>query len=126
MEFQSTTIPPVSKLLKKIAVLLLIFSLPLQSLHAIAMPLCSQDEQQTAAQHEHAQQGDAAGHEHDDGAPDVNRTCDGCSLCHACSAPAIASIAIDLSLDRVETPKATPLSHISLFVPEQPQRPPRA
>ena len=118
--------PPVSKLLRKIAVLLLIFSLPLQSLHAVAMPVCGQDEQKAAAQHEHAQQGDAAGHEHDNGTQDVDPACDGCSLCHACSAPAIASVAIELSLDAVETPPATPLSHLSLFVPEQPQRPPIA
>ena len=110
---------------RKLAVFILIAGLPLQNMHAVAMPLCNQDEQKTVAQHEHAQQGDAVEHQHDDGAPDANLVCGGCGLCQACSAPAIASVAIDVSLDTIESPPATPLSHISLFVPEQPQRPPR-
>lgn len=125
-EFQPTRMAPVSKLLRKITVLLLMCGLPVQSLHAVAMPLCNQDGQKTAALHEHAQQGDAAGQEHDNDVTDTDSACDGCDLCHTCSAPTIASIAIDVLLDTVETPPAAPLSHISLFVPEQPQRPPIA
>jgi len=112
-------------LLKKCALLLLVLSLPLPSLHALAMPLCNPDAQRSDM-HQHSHGGDAAEHNHDQQAPDINLTCDGCSMCQVCSAPAIASSALDFSLDVVAAPPSTPGNSLTLFVPEQPQRPPLA
>lgn len=112
---------------------MLIAGLPLQNLHAVAMPLCNNDKATTAAHAHSAPDGvpgietAAADHDHGDhqhAAADINAACDGCSVCQACSAPAVASVAIDVLLDPVETPPLGFATHPSLFVPEQLQRPP--
>ena len=116
---------------------MLMAGLPLQNLHAIAMPFCAPDQQTTAAHahpaedgaHDGAQVGAQADQDHTDhqhAAADTGKACDGCSQCHACSAPALASVAIDVSLDIVQTPPLAFAIHPSLFVPEQLQRPPRS
>ena len=118
---------------------MLIAGLPLQNLHAVAMPLCNQDKETTAA-HAHpaldsaqadaqfgAHSGVVADHDHGDhqrAAANTNKACDGCSQCQVCSAPAVASVAIDVLLDVVQTPPLALAIHPSLFVPEQLQRPP--
>lgn len=117
--------PPMLNLLRKCALLLLILSLPMQSQHALAMLLCSQGYQSTAAQ-QYSNHWDAAEHDANHQAPDINLTCNGCGMYHTCSAPAIASNILDVSLAIVATLQATPSSPITLFIPEQPQRPPRA
>ena len=110
---------------------MLIAGLPLQNLHAVAMPMCNQYQESMAA-HVHsaqdgAQSGEMAGHDHADHqstAIDTDKACDGCSLCQVCSAPAVASVAIDVLLDFAQTLPPALISHLSLFVPEQLQRPP--
>jgi hypothetical protein len=121
----------VTRFLKKLALLMLIAGLPLQNLHAVAMPLCNQDKETTAAHPQSALDGAQVGemdeHDHADHqhtSVDTNKACDGCSQCQVCSAPAIASVAIDVLLDPVQTPPLTLAIHPSLFVPEQLQRPP--
>ena len=120
---------------RKLAVLILIIGLPLQNLHAVAMPFCAPDKATKAADalpaqdgaHDSAQFGTVAGHDHADHqhtSADTSKACDGCSLCQVCSAPAIASVTIDLLLDPVHTPPLAFAIHPSLFVPEQLQRPP--
>ena len=112
---------------------MLIAGLPLQNLHAVAMPFCTNDKAAAAAHAHPALDGapdietTAAGHDHGDhqhAAADVNAACDGCSVCQACSAPAVASAAVDVLLDPVQTPPPAIAIHPSLFVPEQLQRPP--
>ena len=112
---------------------MLVTGLPLQNLHAVAMPFCNQDKAATAAHAHPAPAGApvmetaAADHDHGDhqhAAADFNAACDGCSVCQACSAPAVASVAIDVLLDPVRTPPPAFAIHPSLFVPEQLQRPP--
>ncbi len=112
-------------LLKKCALLLLMFILPMQSLHALAMPVCNQSDQATTVQH-HFHDGDVVEHDDDRQTPDINVTHDGCSVSHTCSACAIPSNVLDVSLDSVATLQATPSSSVMLFIPEQPQRPPLA
>ncbi len=113
------------KLLKKCALLLLMFILPVQSLHALAMPVCNQVDQATTVQ-QYSHDGNVAGHEDDRQTSDINLTYDGCSMCHTCPACAIASNVLDVSLDIAATLQATPGSSVTLFIPEQPQRPPFA
>lgn len=112
------------KLLKKLVVLLLIFSLPMQSLHAFSMLLCNQGDQISTIQ-QHSDHGDFADDDDDRQTPDINLTCNGCGMYHTCSAPAIASNILGVSLDVVATLQATTSSSITLFIPEQPQLPPR-
>ena len=121
---------------------MLIAGLPLQNLHAVAMPFCASGQETTAAHAHPAQDGshraqadarvsadagsaaeqDRADHQH--ASADTGNACDGCSQCQACSAPALASVAIDVMLDIVQTPPLTFAIHPSLFTPEQLQRPP--
>lgn len=115
---------PMFSFCRKLAVFALIACLPLQNLHAVSMPLCTQDQDTTAASHQHADDVDVAGHDHESTASDNDLDCDGCCLCHACSAPAIASAGIDVLLDFVQTSPPALTSHVSLFAPEQLQRPP--
>ena len=115
--------------LKKLALLLLIAGLPLQNLHAVSMPMCNQDQQSTVAHTHAAQADDAAEHHHADGQDtspvnDKDKACDGCNLCQVCSAPALASASTIVLLDVVHTPPPALISRLSLFVPEQLQRPP--
>ncbi len=111
-------------LLKKCALLLLIFSLPMQSLHAFSMLLCNQVDRISTIQ-QHSDHEDVVERDDDYQTPDINLTGNGCSMFHTCSAPAIASNILDVSLDVVATLQATTSSSIALFIPEQPQRPPR-
>ena len=69
---------------------------------------------------------DAGAAEHHEHAANsgVKLVCDGCSMCNACSAPAIASAAIDVLLDPIQTQPPVLTSHLTLFFPEQLQRPP--
>ena len=112
---------------------MLMAGLPLQNLHAVAMPFCAPDKEPAAAHAHPAQDGaqvietemaehDHAGHQHT--SADTNKACDGCSQCQVCSAPAVASVAIDVSFDAVQTPPSAITIHPSLFIPEQLQRPP--
>ena len=110
---------------RKLAVFLLVACVPLQNLHAVSMPVCT-PEHETAASHQHVDDVDVVAHEHDSTVSDNGVGCDGCCLCHACSAPAIASVTMDVKLDAVYTLPPAIASRLSLFVPEQPQRPPRA
>ena len=110
---------------------MLIAGLPLQNLHAVAMPLCNQDKATAATHQQSAPDGapvvEAAEHDHADhqhASADTEKACDGCSQCQACSAPALASVAIDVMLDIVQTPPLAFAIHPSLFIPEQLQRPP--
>jgi hypothetical protein len=119
----------VKRFLKILALLMLIAGLSLQNVHAVAMPVCNQDQQTAAAHPQSAQAGDTAEHDHADHqhtSTAADKACDGCGLCQVCSAPAVASVAIDVLLDFVQTPPPALISHPSLFVPEQLQRPPRA
>ena len=130
---------------KRLFLLMLVCGLPLQNLHAAVMPVCNQDrDQQTSVQHQHPRDANAsehqhpqqtdqqhtddrhAEHQHDDGSSDSKLVCDGCNLCNACSAPAVASLSINVSIDTVEAPLPVATSHISLFDPEQLHRPPLA
>ena len=110
---------------------MLIAGLPLQNLHAVSMPNCVQDKQSMAAHHQSApdvaQGGERADHdhaEHQHASSDTNTVCDGCGLCQACSAPAVASAAIDVLLESAYTSPPVLTTHASLFIPEQLQRPP--
>jgi hypothetical protein len=121
----------VKRFLKTLAMLMLIAGLPLQNLHAAAMPVCSQGGESSAAHHQSApdvaQVGEMAEHDHADhqhASPETNAICDGCGQCQACSAPAVASAALDVLLDPVYTSPPVLTTHASLFVPEQLQRPP--
>ena len=118
-----------SHFLRKLALLMLIAGLPLQGLHAAAMPVCGQDKEEAAVHPQFAQEGDVVAHDHNDqshASSDADTACDGCSTCQACSAPAVASTAIDVSLTPEQTPPPALAIHPSLFVPEQLRRPPRA
>ena len=109
---------------RKLAVLILMAGLPLQTMHAYAMPFCDHDAPAAQTSEHHAHEADAA--EHHEHAPNsgVKLVCDGCSMCNACSAPAIASAAIDVLLDPIQTQPPILTSHLTLFFPEQLQRPP--
>jgi hypothetical protein len=118
----------VKKFLKLCALWLLIAGLPLQNLHAVAMPFCAPVEASAAVQHQPGHGSAAADHEADHHQPvsaAVNASCDGCGLCDVCSAPAIASMGLGISFDAVDVPPAVLPSRLTLFDPEQPQRPPK-
>ena len=109
---------------RKLAVFILIAGLPLQNMHAIAMPLCDDGKTTQASQkHEHA--GDAAEHSHERStSSDFKSVCDGCNLCQVCSAPAVAGVAFEFSNDAgTSAPMAYSVSAISFF-PEHHFRPP--
>ena len=85
---------------RKLAVLILIAGLPLQNMHAFAMPLCDHDAQTKAASQPHSHDGEGAAQEHEHStSSDVKLACDGCSMCQACSAPAVAGVAFEFSND---------------------------
>ena len=112
---------------RKLAVLILIAGLPLQNLHAFAMPLCDHDAQTTAASQPHSHDGEGAAQEHEHStSSDVKLACDGCSMCQACSAPAVAGVAFEFSNDAgTSAPIAYSVSAIS-SLPEHHFRPPLA
>ena len=110
---------------RKILVLILIAGLPLQNMHAFAMPLCDHDTQTTQASQAHSHDGEAAAQDHEHAASSgVQLACDGCSMCQACSAPAVAGVAFEFSNDAgTSAPISYPVSVISYF-PEHHFRPP--
>ncbi|MGH8729561.1 MAG: hypothetical protein ACREV9_15700 [Burkholderiales bacterium] len=96
---------------------ILLLTLNVQSVAAIAMPFCQhQPVQLTMFDKDHA----AHGHEQ---AQDDFR-CDDCASCQTCATPAIPAVAL------ISLPEAMPSLiiaapvYLSLFVPEQPQPPP--
>ena len=116
-----------SNFLRKLAILVLIAGLPLQNLHAFAMPLCDHDAQTTTASQAHTHDGDAAEHDHEHATSSgIKLACDGCNMCQACSAPAVAGLAFEFSS---ETGTSAPISYsasVFSFFPEHHLRPPLA
>ena len=110
---------------RKLTVFILIAGLPLQNMHALAMPLCDHDTQTTQASQAHSHDGEAAAQDHEHAASSgVQLACDGCSMCQACSAPAVAGVVFEFSNDAgTSAPIAYSVSAISFF-PEHHFRPP--
>jgi hypothetical protein len=100
--------------------ILLMLWLPLQGVAATLVPLCEKASQ-ASVEHDHQ----AHHHEHE-GHPAKNPLpCDQCDPCHMCCAMAIPATAIQFSQHTgSEFPAATPTLP-TLFIPEQPQRPPQ-
>ena len=109
---------------RKLAVFILIAGLPLQNLHAFAMPLCDHDGQTTEAPQAHAHDGDAAEHDHEHAASGVKLACDGCSMCQVCSAPAVAGVAFEFSNDAGTSAPISYSASVVSFFPEHHFRPP--
>ena len=99
---------------RKLAVLILMAGLPLQTMHAYAMPFCDHDAPAAQASEQHAHDAGAAEHHEHAANSGVKLVCDGCSMCNA----------IDVLLDPIQTQPPVLTSHLTLFFPEQLQRPP--
>ena len=110
---------------RRFAIFILIAGLPLQNMHASAMPLCEQDAQTPQAAQQHTHDGDAAEHEHEHSTSSGTKlACDGCSTCQACSAPALAGVAFEVASEPgASAPVSYSVSTFSFF-PEYHFRPP--
>lgn len=114
------------KFARLIAVWLLMLTLPLQALAGYTPSARCSDDQVVAKQHSHENPTDqhaAASHQHQDDGQLADF--DGHSCCHHVftgTAPAVSTLAP--VAPRVITPRVSLLS--TLFIPDLPQRPPRA
>ena len=102
--------------------ILLMLWLPLQGVAASLVPLC-ENAGKASLQHDHQ----AHHHDHDhNGHPAKNPLpCGQCDPCHMCCAMAIPATSIQFSQNTdSEFVAATP-TLLTLFIPEQPQRPPQ-
>jgi len=128
--------PVVKRLLKKLALALVILALPVQGLMAATMPLCGHkaDAVQNRAenQHDHAAQAHAGSHEHasaqehakDSGQSGVQ--CHDCASCQVCTSPALTAFVQVMQAAVARLPQPRPTVKILLFFPELFQRPPLA
>lgn len=122
--------------LRKFIVFVIVAGLQLQNVHAFVMPLCDHDE--ATATHQHPQDGNATDrHAHDGSAGEglqdghasaagVKAVCDGCSMCQACSAPAMVSMALQFIRDTADAAPRSYLPVVIASLPERHFRPPLA
>ena len=117
-----------SAFLRKLILLLLIACLPLQGMAMCVKALTHHDQQASHHAMSMPMDGDMAGHDccpHDDSSPaqPQNSCGDGshCPLCHVSITP---TVILPLFTSGNPTLYPAPLQSISLFYPEQPQRPP--
>lgn len=105
--------------MKNFLALVLLLSLPLQGVAAVAMPFCQHKPaahlaamtDQGHAPHQHAQQKNTL-------------ACDDCAFCQLCAAPALPTIAAVTLTHTTTTLNPEPPVHFFLFIPEQPKHPP--
>lgn len=110
---------------RKLAVLILIAGLPLQNMHAFAMPLCDHDAQTTNAAQPHTHEAEAVEHDHEQSTSSgFKLACDGCSMCQVCSAPAVAAVALEFSNNATTSALLSYAVSAFSFFPEHHFRPP--
>ena len=111
---------------RKLAVLILVVGLPLQNMHAYAMPLCDHGGQTAQASEGHAHDGSADEHHEHSSNSGVKLVCDGCSMCHACSAPAVAGVAFEFANSAGTSAPIFYSVSVFSFFPDDHFRPPLA
>ncbi|MDD5242044.1 MAG: hypothetical protein PHG47_10075 [Sulfuricella sp.] len=117
------------QLLHKFILGFLLLWLPLQGFAATGMSFCRHDHtpppaMQVEMHHDH--HGNDCGHGHDAPSASPQTQCDDCGYCHLGGAPALLPTLFGLNDVAGFSFKFAFASHLSLFFPEQPQRPPLA
>ena len=116
-------------LTRKFLLICLMLWLPLQGYAATTMPFCQQGTHDQKTHHQMsamAQDGQATNAGHDQHNGKANTACDGCTLCHMCSAMALPLFAAQAHIkpDNLYTIPAQ--AAFNPHFPEQLQRPPLA
>jgi len=128
--------PVVKRLLKKLALALVILALPVQGLMAATIPRCGQKagamQNHAESQHDHAAHAhagsleNASAHEHAKDSGQSGVQCHDCASCQVCTSPALTGLVRTIQAAVAPLPQPQPPAKTFLFFPELIQRPPLA